>query len=200
MDQPAPTEVMPRSRRDEILVVAAQLFSERGYHATTVRDIAARCDLVVASLYSHFASKNEMLAELVVQYYAALLPEVDRIMATELDGLDKLLAMVQATLEVSLSRRLGFLALFNEWKQVAEAKQITSLVTDRDRCMEMTRAALRQGMADGSVRPDLDIDATLLVIVSGIAGIVEHRHEFAPLAKQVDPIKAYIAFLGRALR
>jgi TetR/AcrR family transcriptional regulator, cholesterol catabolism regulator len=200
VDEVATNDVRPRPRRDEILAVAAQLFSERGYHATSVRDIAAHSDLGVASLYSHFTSKNEMLAELVVRYYAALVPEIDRVMAAEQCGLDRLLAMVAATLEVSMSRRLEFMALFNEWKQVAKAKQITSLVTERDRCIEMTRTALRQGMADGSVRADLDIDATLLVIVSGIAGIVEHRHEFAPLAKRVNPISAYIAFLRRSLQ
>jgi AcrR family transcriptional regulator len=51
--------------RGRILTAALDLFATQGFHAASIRDIAAHADLGSASLYSHFASKEAILAELV---------------------------------------------------------------------------------------------------------------------------------------
>jgi len=48
-----------------ILAAGLDLFAARGYHATSIRDIAAGATLQSASLYTHFASKEAILAELM---------------------------------------------------------------------------------------------------------------------------------------
>ncbi len=53
--------------RDEILDAAAELFTESGYAGTTTRAIATAVGIKQASLYYHFASKEDVLAELLVQ-------------------------------------------------------------------------------------------------------------------------------------
>jgi AcrR family transcriptional regulator len=49
------------SRRQNVLDAAARLFAERGYHGTSVRDIAAVAGITPGAIYSHFASKTELL-------------------------------------------------------------------------------------------------------------------------------------------
>ncbi len=51
--------------RDGILDAAARLFLERGYADTTLRDIAASAGVKAGSIYYHFASKDEMLTEIL---------------------------------------------------------------------------------------------------------------------------------------
>ena len=53
------------SARDEILDAAAALFAERGYAGTSTRSIAERVGIRQASLYYHFAGKDEILLELL---------------------------------------------------------------------------------------------------------------------------------------
>jgi AcrR family transcriptional regulator len=51
--------------RNEILDASAQIFSQKGYHGTSMQDIAAAVDLQKASLYHHVSSKQEILFELL---------------------------------------------------------------------------------------------------------------------------------------
>lgn len=51
--------------RSLILDTAARLFRDDGYAATSLRDIAAACGMKAGSLYYHFASKDEILGEVL---------------------------------------------------------------------------------------------------------------------------------------
>jgi AcrR family transcriptional regulator len=61
----APQET-PRAEatRARLLAAAVSAFAERGYHATTTRDIAAAAGMSPAALYVHHASKEELLYEI----------------------------------------------------------------------------------------------------------------------------------------
>ncbi|MFK0280926.1 TetR/AcrR family transcriptional regulator [Streptomyces sp. NPDC090499] len=49
------------TRREQLLVVSAQLFREHGYHAVTMEDIGAATGIAGPSIYSHFSGKSELL-------------------------------------------------------------------------------------------------------------------------------------------
>ncbi|CAL9565854.1 hypothetical protein SUDANB6_04757 [Streptomyces sp. enrichment culture] len=53
-------EVTPDAAR-RLLVAAVEAFAERGYHATTTRDIAGRAGMSPAALYIHYKTKEELL-------------------------------------------------------------------------------------------------------------------------------------------
>lgn len=66
-----PPEAMLEGTRRRILEVALQLFASEGYHATSIRDIAAVVELRPSALYAHFPSKEHVLAELARVGYEA---------------------------------------------------------------------------------------------------------------------------------
>jgi AcrR family transcriptional regulator len=53
------------SRREPIFASALRLFRERGFHATAINEIGADADVTGPAIYSHFASKGELLAEAI---------------------------------------------------------------------------------------------------------------------------------------
>jgi len=57
------------SKRETIKTEALRLFVERGVDGVSVRDIAAACDMKPANLYAHFASKDDLVAELFHEGY-----------------------------------------------------------------------------------------------------------------------------------
>jgi AcrR family transcriptional regulator len=69
----------PRDTRAEILAVATELFSEQGFEATSLREIAERLGITKAALYYHFPSKDDILAALLEPMGATLAELVDRL-------------------------------------------------------------------------------------------------------------------------
>ncbi|GAA3624874.1 TetR/AcrR family transcriptional regulator [Kineosporia mesophila] len=84
VDAPAErSESHPRSSaRQRIVEAATELFSTRGYAATTTRDIADRVGIKQPSLYSHFAVKADILIEVELQTFR---PTVERFEALHAD-------------------------------------------------------------------------------------------------------------------
>jgi AcrR family transcriptional regulator len=62
---PLPAAVLLSASRRLILETSLRLFAERGYSGTSIRDIAAACGLQGPTIYSHYPSKEHVLAELV---------------------------------------------------------------------------------------------------------------------------------------
>lgn len=56
----------PVSRQEEILKASAKIFREKGYHASTVRDIAEEVGLLKGSLYHHIESKEQLLMDVIM--------------------------------------------------------------------------------------------------------------------------------------
>jgi len=83
--------------RDRILAVAGRLFAERGYDQTSVRDIAAELGIANPSLYHHFASKNELLEELLREPLARVQQAV--LAAGQLEGEMRTRRLLEGLLE-----------------------------------------------------------------------------------------------------
>ncbi len=76
--------------RDGILEAAARIFGEKGYHATSMSDIAEAVNLQKASLYYHFASKQEILIA-ILDYALDLINErLEAVLAMPLSPDEKL--------------------------------------------------------------------------------------------------------------
>lgn len=79
-----------------LLQAGAEAFAERGFHATTTRDIAGRAGLSPAGLYVHYPSKGALLAHLSLAGHEAALALVRDTLGTHAPADDRLHAMVAA--------------------------------------------------------------------------------------------------------
>lgn len=97
---------IPRQNSRRALVVdeAARLFAERGYHAASIRDIAAACGMTVGAIYSHFASKEELLVAVYEEGVMRIATHVDAAVAAEREPWARLRAACEAHLDMLLAR------------------------------------------------------------------------------------------------
>ncbi|MHB1508404.1 MAG: TetR/AcrR family transcriptional regulator [Acidimicrobiales bacterium] len=82
--------------RDRIVEVAARLFHQHGYHATTMRQIADGVGIKAASLYNHFAGKQELLYTISYDTMCEMLASVQKALAGVHEPDEQLRAFVRA--------------------------------------------------------------------------------------------------------
>ncbi len=146
------------SRRDELLDLAAVMFAERGLRATTVRDIADSAGILSGSLYHHFKSKEQMVEEVLKDFLDWLFGRYAEIVASETDPLARVSGLFMASFEAIEHRHAQVVIYQDEAKRLSPLPQF-GFVDERNREQRaMWVDLLKQGVADGQFRPDLDVD------------------------------------------
>src|ERR1044071_2335148 len=88
-----------KDRRSQILREAARLFSERGYHPTSVADIVASLGVGKGVFYWYFPSKEELLTELLKSSNHELRKRQQQAIGTEADPVRRIERGIRASLE-----------------------------------------------------------------------------------------------------
>ena len=97
------TDAERPSRREQILRAAAQLFAERGARAVGVDDVGAAVGVTGPAIYRHFASKDAMLAEMLVRISERLLAGGSaQVAAAGADPADQIRALIAFQVDFAL--------------------------------------------------------------------------------------------------
>lgn len=115
------------ARKEEILAQARRLMSERGYVATSMRDLAEALEIKPASLYSHYRSKEEMLWEIALECARAFHEQVLPLASLSTSASERLGQMIRKHVEVVIELREASTIFFSEWRHLEpERKSIYS--------------------------------------------------------------------------
>jgi AcrR family transcriptional regulator len=159
-------------REASIYDAAVRLFEERGYHATSIQDLADAVGLQKASLYHYISGKEDLLLRIVERTMAGYLADLTQAEAAPGTGAERLHALVRlhvarvceeaATLTILLRDAHGL---------TGEARARAVALTDR--YTDGVTRLLRQGAEDGSLRSDLDPPVAALFLLGALNWI--HR-------------------------
>lgn len=146
------------SRRDELLELAATMFAERGLRATTVRDIADSAGILSGSLYHHFKSKEQMVEEVLRDFLDWLFTRYQEIVEGEPDPLERVKGLFMASFEAIEHRHAQVVIYQDEAKRLSALPQFDFVDARNREQRRMWVDLLKQGVAEGQLRPDLDVD------------------------------------------
>jgi AcrR family transcriptional regulator len=163
------------SRRRAIEDVASDLFRDRGYAATSIRDIARALSVQGASLYAHVTSKEDVLWAIVERTAArfeaaADAAEVDAEARRPGDPAEALAALVRAHVAV-LTADVDAAGVFvNEWRSLGTERR-ADILARRDAYQARFRRRIEDGVAIGAfAMTDPSLAAsTILSSVNGVA-------------------------------
>jgi TetR/AcrR family transcriptional regulator, cholesterol catabolism regulator len=142
------------STQERVLDRAAELFWTKGYAATTTREIAASLGISQASLYHHFASKENLLYQLCVTSLEQLLNAV-QCAATESNCAEaRIRILVSTHLNTLLKYRTRHALMLTELRALSGARR-RQVVGLRKRYEKLVLAILKNGQSDGFVREDI---------------------------------------------
>ena len=143
-------------RRDEILAIAAELFAERGFAATTVRDIGDAAGILSGSLYHHFDSKESMADELVHELLDRVLAAYRRIVATDDDPERALRALVHEAFSAIATDRATVAVMVNEWSLFTQYPRFAYLRGIEEETERLWVTVIDRGVDTGVFRAGLD--------------------------------------------
>jgi len=152
------------ARRSELTREAAKLFARKGYHGTSIGDIADALGVQKGSLYSHIASKEDLLYETMRDGAAAFHGALDAI-PEDLPATEKIRLALRGHLRV-VAEQLDVATVFvQEWRYL-EGPRREEIVAERRRYEERIRELFREGRELSELRADLDDSVAALLLLS----------------------------------
>lgn len=134
--------------RDEILEAAAQIFSQKGFHAASMQDIAQAVKLQKASLYHHVASKQEILVAILDQALDLLIERMEAVMVQPYPPDEKLRLAVRSYLQAMLDHHDVAAVLLLEHRSL-EPEYRAHHIPRRDRFERLWRDLIEEGIQVG---------------------------------------------------
>ncbi len=154
------------ARRRELTREAARLFARKGYHGTSVGDIAEALGVQKGSLYSHIASKEDLLYETLNDGAEAFHAALDGI-PDDAHPVEKIRLALRGHLRV-VAEQLDVATVFvQEWRYL-ESPRREAFLAERRRYEGRVRELLREGRDLGELRSDLDETAAALLLLSAV--------------------------------
>ena len=151
-------------RRSELTREAARLFAAKGYHGTSMGDIAEAMGVQKGSIYSHIESKQDLLWEIASDGAAAFHAALDGVTDDAPAG-ERIRLALRAHLRV-VSEQLDAATVFTrEWRYLDDERR-QAFVAERRRYEERIRELFRDARDLGELRSDLDLGVAALLFLS----------------------------------
>lgn len=160
-------EITRSPRRAEMVRAAARLFSERGYHGTSMQHLADALGLQRGSLYAHIGSKEELLFDVVNEGADRFLERGRHAFDMNAMAAVRLRRLLVGHIETAIEHLDAATVFLNEWRYLS-ADFMALIQTKRDRYEAMVRDIISDGIREKEFRPDVNVRfAARLVLSAG---------------------------------
>jgi AcrR family transcriptional regulator len=152
------------TRKSELTRAAARLFAEKGYHGTSIGDLAAAMGVQKGSLYAHIETKEDLLWTVASEGAAAFHAALDGV-SEDAPAVERIRAALRGHLRV-VAEQLDVATVFvREWRYL-EGERRERFVAERRRYEERFRGLFHEAAERGELRTDLDEGTAVLLTLS----------------------------------
>lgn len=134
--------------KQELYDIAGKLFSKKGYHGTTIREIAEARGILSGSLYTHISSKEDLLFHIVDDGAAAFLSALEPIVKGQDDPVTKLRNGLAAHIRVVTTQMDAAKVFLHDWTALGDARK-AEIQEKRDKYEALWSDLLAEGYAKG---------------------------------------------------
>jgi len=169
------------SKKDLIILKASGMIRERGFPATSMRDLAEVVGIEAASLYNHIQSKSEILQEIIYRTANDCNVHLNGLAETQLSSIQKLESLIRFHVQIMLNRFNDYTVMINEWSHLSEP-YLTDFISQRRNYVQKMELIIQEGVDNKELKPVLPY-VTMLTILSSVRGL-EFWHRSA---KKIAP-------------
>jgi AcrR family transcriptional regulator len=139
------------TKKEAIHVAAAKLFGEKGFAASSVRDIAQAVGLGAASLYNHMGSKDELLNTICFRCAHSFLDGMNAIDTELTDPVEKIRELIKLQIGIALHDESSLTVFNDEWRHLQEPF-LGDFLTLRRTYETAYLRIIREGIETGKIR------------------------------------------------
>ena len=151
------------SRREQILQIAKQLFSQKTYHGTSLEDIAEAVGMPKGSIYYWFDSKEDLLASILIDAQAVIDKWLEEIASADLSPMERLREIIKAHVKFNVEYQEAT-TLFLIERNVVSSVWKTELVKSRRQRDKLLLRTLTEAIEAGVYSPQ-DLKLAVRAIV-----------------------------------
>jgi AcrR family transcriptional regulator len=173
------------SKKGLILQKAAAMFRQRGFAATSMRDLAEVVGIEAASLYNHISSKNEILEAICFEMANHFNTHMDQIEATRQSALSALEAVLRFHIKQMVDNYEQVYVSDREWKHLQEP-YLSNFQTQRRTYRKRIAHLIDMGIQKKEILP-IDSATAVLIMLHAISGIESwHRSKKRISARELE--------------
>lgn len=167
------------SRKEQIELVATDMFKSKGYAATSMREIASDVGIEAASLYSHISSKELILTRICFRMAKAFISGIKGVMTTELPIEIKFNKAVMNHVKIITNDIAASSVFWNEWRHLSEPL-LSDLAAMQREYEQLFKSIIEQGVAEGVFEVQ-DASFAVMAMLSSLNGIQKwHNYTLQP--------------------
>jgi TetR/AcrR family transcriptional regulator, cholesterol catabolism regulator len=143
-----------------VVRLAGELFAQKGFRATTVREIADAAGILSGSLYHHFDSKESIGDEILSGFLDDVLADYRAAAGAAANPRDAIERIVRTSSHTLARHRAALMMLQNDWNYFSTQPRFSYLRKDLREIERIWITQLERGVAEGLFRADLDVRIT----------------------------------------
>ena len=155
----------PSDRRTTILGAATRRFADHGFEASTVRQIGDDVNILSGSLYHHFATKDEMLHEIVRDPVQQMRDNALRIARAPVTAEHRLIALILLDLGELTRNQKVHAILTNERRLFRQNSEFAYVLKAKKETYQAWRTVIQDGIEAKLFRSDLDVFLIILTVI-----------------------------------
>jgi AcrR family transcriptional regulator len=158
------------TRKDVIIAKAAKLFREKGFSATSMRDLAEHVGVEAASLYNHISSKAEILQEICFKTANNFMSHIEEVDATpNKTAIEKIQAILRFHIRQMLDNYEEVYVSDREWKHLTDP-YLSNMQSQRRAYRQRIASVIEEGIRKGEIKP-IDAPTAVLIMLHAVSGI-----------------------------
>jgi AcrR family transcriptional regulator len=160
-------DVANLSRKEQVIRTAAALFREKGYVASSMRDLAQKLGIEAASLYSHIKSKEEILHSLCFDMATEFRKSLDAVERLNVPASEKLRQGIIGHIEVMAKDLIASAVFMNEHRHLSQP-YLRDFLLLRINYINRFKSIIEEGIRSGDFKGTIDKKLAVMTLFSSL--------------------------------
>ncbi|MBC8034928.1 MAG: TetR/AcrR family transcriptional regulator [Chitinophagaceae bacterium] len=157
------------TKKETIVEAASRLFHEKGFSATSMRDLAEKVGVEAASLYNHIQSKSELLQEICFKVANEFMTNIETLDAGALTAIEKINALLRFHIQHMVHHFEEVVVSDREWRHLSDP-YLSNIQNQRRIYRKRFAGIIEEGIKNKEIK-EIDAPTAVLIILHAVSGI-----------------------------